>query len=389
MSILTKVLIGLVVVAVFPLLFFSAAVLKIQKSWRSEVTAIQQQVDKQVAANFDQIHGDRKARSERYVYGKLMDGKEGIEQREVALQNLKSGRGRFWYALRDNTLITTLNTPFKVQLVDENVESNQRNKMKTNEGIKDKSFIYLFQLRHDGTSDSSNRYVGEFVVEGLNPDATDGLIPLKPSQPLTQAQWDELTRGTDNWILYEFMPRDDHDVFSDLPEDEIRKMVPASVADEYAFDNKEPTDAMLNDPKFKPFIAEDPDTGAKKFLRTLRDYQQIFRNAALRTAEIHDRLVVVKKEKEYADRAKVQAEALNAALDARKVKLDAEKVVLEKELAVVQAHSQKLDALVAQVQQDLKTRLAENRALADEMAGRGKAKTAAVFSPENAAAQTP
>jgi hypothetical protein len=391
MSILTKVLIGLVVVAVFPLIFFSAAVLKVQKSWRSEIDKFQKAVDRQQAENYDRIHGDRKARVERYEVGKLLEGKEGIKQREVALENLKLGRGRFWYALSDANLINAAGSTMKVKLVDES-----RADIKGQHGIKDKAFLYLFQIKHDiadQTNIAGNRYLGEFVVEGLQLDAngvpTDNLLPLKPSHPLTQAQWDDLARGNDNWILYEYMPVDDHDVFSDLTEDEIRAILPNDVENEYVYDDKEPTDAVLNDPKLKLFVIEDPDTGAKKFLRPLRDYQQIFRNAALRMTEINDRLVVVKKEKEYADRAKTQAEALNTALDARKAKLDAEKAVLEKELAIVKAHAQKLDALLVQVQQDLKTRLAENRALADEMAGRGKAKTAALFSPDNAAAQTP
>lgn len=394
MSILTKVLIGLVVVAVFPLIFFSAAVLKVQKSWRSEIDKFQKAVDKQQAENYDRIHGDRKARVERYEVGKLMDGKEGIKQREVALENLKLGRGRFWYALSDIKLVNAAGSTMKVKLIDESGAN-----LVGQHGIKDKAFLYLFQIKHNisdqKTDLAGSRYLGEFVVEGLQLDGnglpTDNLLPLKPSHPLTQAQWDALSaRDNENWILYEYMPVDDHDVFSDLEDrEDIRRILPADVADEYVYDNQEPTDAVLNNPKLKPFVIEDPDTGAKKFLRPLRDYQQIFRNAALRMTEINDRLVVVKKEKEYADRAKTQAEALNTALDARKAKLEAEKTVLEKELAIVSAHAQKLDALLVQVQQDLKTRLAENRALADEMAGRGKAKTAVLFSPDNAAAQTP
>lgn len=396
MSILTKILIGLVVVAVFPLLFFAAATLKVQKSWREKLDVFQQTIAKEQEQNYELLHGDRKARTEQFVFGELIDGKEGIKQREVALESLKTGRGRFWYAQRDPNLIDPVAGTFKVKLLDDTVEAQQRADFKGQHGIKETSFLYLFQMPHDITAQTDiadRRYIGEFVVGTLPLDAdgvpTDSYVPLRPSHPMTQAQWDDLAKGSGSWVLYEHMPADDHDVYSDLTEEEIRQLLPDSVEKEYLLDNQEPTDEVLNDPNLKQFVAEDPDSGAKKFLRPLRDYQQVFRNAAIRLIEINDRLVIVKKEKEYADRAKLQAEALITALDARKVKLDAEKAQLDREYAVVQAHAEKLQVLLAQVQQDLQTRLAENRALADELAGRGKARTAAVFTPDNAAANTP
>ena len=393
MSILTKVLIGLVVTAVFPLLFFSAAALKVQHAWRDKLDEFQKTVEKEQAENFDLLHGDRKARVERYVYREPINGKEGVKQCEQALEALKTGRGRFWYAQRDPNLIDAAAGTFKAKLLDDSVDAQQRIDFKGQHGIKDKSFLYLFQLKHDGSDAPDNRYIGEFIVEGLQLDGdgmpTDSLLPLRPSQPMAMNQWDDLAKGSGSWILYEHMPGDDHDVYSDLTEDDIRAILPDSVEKEYVFDDKEPTDEVLNDAKLKQFVIEDPDTGVKKFLRPLRDYQQVFRNATLRMIEINDRLVVLKKEKEYADRAKLQAEGLITALDARQAKLVAEKALLDREQAVVQAHADKLQALLAQVQQDLKTRLAENRALAEELAGRGKGRTAAVFSPDNAAANTP
>lgn len=390
MSILTKVLIGLVVVAVFPLIYFAAAALKVQEAWRSKVQAFEKAVAQQQEQNFTLLHGDARARLERYVPGKPVNGTLGVEQYEAARDNLMLGRGRFWYATRLTDSIDPANGKFKIEVKDENVESNPRQPLVAH-GIKDKSFLYVFQLRHDGTSASDDRYVGEFIVDGLTLDAdgkpTDATIPLRPAVSMDAAKWTALGGGSGTWIIYEHMPIDDHDVFNNLPEDEVRASVPASVAAEYVNDDKPPSDEVLNNDKLKQFVVEDPATGAKKFLRPLRDYQQIFRNVALRAAEIEDRLVILKKEKAFADQAKVQAEQLITALGARKAKLDEENMKLDGELAVVRVHRDKLTAMLAQVEQDLQTRLAENRRLADELAGRSK--TAALFEPADAAARTP
>src|SRR5262249_41275115 len=155
------------------------------------------------------------------------------------------------------------------------------------------------------------------------------------------------------WIAYEYMPVDDHAVFSDLTVDEIRKRVPPEVADEYVYDDKPPTDEVLKNEKLKQFIVEDKDTGKKIFLRPLRDYQAIFRNVVLQLTEMNDRLVILNKEKQYADSAKTKAEELITSLDARKMKLEQERQLLAAELQLVETQRQKLDALVTQAEQDL------------------------------------
>lgn len=374
MSILSKILLGLVVIAVFPVLFFSAAVLKVQSAWRSHLAQFQQAIDKEKQENFDLLHGDARARVSQYKPGRPTEGKVGILQYQTALDNLKVGRGRYWYATRIGESFDPQAGRFKIKILDDDVENSGNRQPLKEHGIKDKAFLYLFQIKHDGTqSPGDDRYVGEFVVDGLTLDEngvpTDADVPLKPSLPLTDAQWTEVKGGSGIWLVYEYMPNDDHAVFNDLPEEEIRTRVPEAVAAEYMNDDKPPTDAVLNDEHLKQFVIEDKDTGTKLFLRPLRDYQAIFRNVALQVAEMNDRLVILNKEKEYADRAKVKVEQLIASLDARKAKLEAEKVLMASELQVVETQRAKLEALLAQVQQDLQTRLADNKRLAAELSG--------------------
>lgn len=392
MSLLTKILLGLVVVAVLPVMFFSAAVLRVNEKWRVSVMGFEKAVEAQEKQNFDKLHGDAKARVDRYIPGKPVNGVPGVKQNEVARDNLKLGRGRFWYAQPIGDSIDDAAGKFKISILDDNVEAGGNRQPLKEHNIKDRSFLYLFQLKHDGTPDTNDKYIGEFVVDGLTVGEdglpTDNNLPLKPSLPLTPDQWNVIKGNANQWLVYEHMPIDDHDVFNDLAEDDIKARLPDAVEEEYLNDDKAPSDAVLANDKLKQFVIEDKDSGAKKFLRPLRDYQQIFRNLALRTAEIADRVAVLKKEKEYADRAKLKAEEMIAAMNARQTKLQEEKVRLEAELKATREHSAQLDTLLAKLQQDLKTRLDENRRLADEIAGVNQ-KTAALDAAIEATARTP
>jgi hypothetical protein len=388
MSILTKVLMGLLIVAVLPLFYLTSAVMKVNNTWRLKVREFDKAVAVEKAQNFDKLHGDLKARVQTYEPGRVSSGNVGIRQLETALETLKLGRGRFWYAQRVNDSVDPATGKFKINMLDANIDDPNNRQPLVGSGLKDKSFVYVFQLRHDGVKASDDRYVGEFVVDGLAPDATDGFVPLRPSMPLDQNQWAALTGGSGQWIVYEHMPIDDHDVYSDLDESGISERVPRSVLEEYLNDKKPPTDAILNNEKLKQFVIEDKDTGAKIFLRPLRDYQQIFRNAASRMAEISDRVLVLKKEKEYADRAMEKTKALIASLDSRKAKLDEEKKLLDAELLVVRNQREKYDAALAEAKQQLAARLSENKRLAEELAGLGR-KTAALDGLGDAAARTP
>ena len=398
MSILTKILMGLVVVAVLPVLFFASAVLKVNNTWRISTANFEKAVEQQEKQNFDILHGDDKARVQIYTPGKLADGKFGTRQLEIVRDNLKLGRGRFWYATPVVDSLDQATGKFKINMLDSDVENTTRQPQKEH-GIKDRSFLYLFQANHDPQAPQDGaRYLGEFVVEGLAVDEngvpTDGLLPLKPSQPLTAEQMTKLMANPGQWVAYEHMPIDDHDLFNDLSEDEIQARLqtqglrPEIIA-EYVNDNKTPSDAVLNDPKLKEFIVEDKDSGTVKFLRPLRDYQQIFRSLALRATEIDDRVAILRKEWEFAKAGEANAIALIASLDARQAKLLEEKKLLEVELVAVRAHAEKLDALLAKTQQELQARLSENKRMADEIMGLDQKTAAWQRSAEQTVALTP
>ncbi|MCE9603599.1 MAG: hypothetical protein K8U03_01710 [Planctomycetia bacterium] len=385
MSILTKIMLGLVLIATFPTIYFAAGVLNLQGAWRTKVTEFEAARDKEQKLGAKLEYGSDEAQRLPYVPGKPLKPEQvlGVAQLETARNNLMLSTGRVWYATRVTESVNPETNSLKMMVYDTDVDNVQfgvaadsgGRKEQADHGFTDKTILYIFQMAHNGTRAPEDRYVGEFVISGL----IETNIPLKPARPLTPAQWDALRQGSSQWVVYDKMPLDSRDLFVGYTDEEIQQRVPAAVAAEYINDNQKPTEAVLNDEHLKQYVEEDKASKTKRFLRPLRDYDQIFRTGAVSLADMVDKLQILKKEKEYADRGKENAEKILTALDARKVKLEAEKAVVEAELAVIKEHSEKLTAAVEQMKQELSRLLADHKRRNEPPAAGGK--TAAVPSP--------
>ncbi|MGC3966145.1 MAG: hypothetical protein QM775_01865 [Pirellulales bacterium] len=237
---------------------------------------------------------------------------------------------------------------------------------------------------------SSDKYVGEFVVNGLPPGTNENIIPLKPALPLTTAQWDALkaSAATAQWVIYDKMPTDSRDVFVGLSEDEIRGIFSglakavgggdaefekrmAAVADEFIYDDQAPSKAITDRPELAEFVVTDGKQ--TRFLRPLRDYQTIFQTAAKRLTEMTDRIQVLSREKDFAVQALANLKDKTIpALDVRKVRIEKELALIDAELKVVQSLSMQLTTAIEKAKQEIVQGVLENRRLLQESAAGGK-----------------
>ncbi len=384
MSILTKVLLGLALVAIFPVLYLSAGVLNVNHAWRTKVEAFRAAVAAEEKALDDIEHGDFVARAAKLIPGMPEVGKTGVEQRRTVRDLLRARHGRVWYATRDAATIDEAAGTVTMRIFDGNLAGPSPLK---EHGITDKSFLYVFQLKHDGTPNpGQDRYVGEFVVNGLTVDATSKLpadekVPVKPSLPMGAEEWEAMRNGSGDWVVYDSMPADLRNPFLGLTDNEIRQRVPEAVAEEFIADDKPPTDAVRANPVLSQYVQKVTDekgNTTEKFLRPLRDYRQYFRDVAARSTELFDRITVLKKEQEYSLRALARTEDAKKALDLRKAQLDAELQALNRETAVAQAQVARLDAGVVQLRKELQDQLIANKRLLEAAAGQ---KTAALDRP--------
>lgn len=370
MSIFTKVLLGLVLIAAFPAIYLAAGVLSVQGAWRTKVAEFETALKAKQEANKLLEFGSDEARSLPYVPGKpLQPGQTlGVNQLEVARNTLLYQNGRIWYATRLTPSINPELGTVKMVVYDNdftNVNfggdptSGGRKELKEEKehGITNKMTVFIFQMKHNGERSATDRYIGEFVVDGL----IEANIPLKPARPFTAEQWEKLREGDGQWIVRDQMPNDVREAFIGMSEDEIRQRVGPELAPEYINDNQPATEAMIADEKLNKFIVGDDKTG-KKFMRPLNDYREIFRTADRELDEMKVKLQIEEGELAFAKAAEKNAMAISAALDVRKTALEADKVKIDDELKIVKDHSEKLAVAVEEMKQELSRLLQENKA---------------------------
>ena len=187
-------------------------------------------------------------------------------------------------------------------------------------GIEKKMVLFVFEDAERG------KYLGEFVVTNTN----NQQVELTPAMPEVQSDLNLISNSRGPWVFYEIMPADSHALFAQLKEPgQLKALLPESankdnpqeIREEYANDG----------------IKADSDNPGQKFVRSLRDYANVFR-AAFR-----------KRNRLLADKADLSTESTLVEAAAEGVQADvaaakAEKADLEKDLQGFQAD---LDALTA------------------------------------------
>jgi hypothetical protein len=144
-------------------------------------------------------------------------------------------------------------------------------------GLSADAVVYVFE---DGPPIPSGtgpgrQYLGEFrVVQVAGQDVT-----LTPSLELAGYQLQRLAASRGPWVIYETMPLDQHHLFADKTEEELRRLLPAASIDEYLRHGKETTaaDGPLRKAGYDDAgkrIAPDEQAGATKtvYRRRIRDY---------------------------------------------------------------------------------------------------------------------
>lgn len=377
MSILTKVLIGLVIVSVFPVMYLAASVLNVQTEWHKKVRDLQVALAKQQKEHDLLLHGDFQSQTKELVPGKPVVGTPGLVQWRTARDNMMRGASRVWYGRPQAASISPDTGTLKFEVFDDQVNFDMSARAPlTEHGMLDKMVLYVFQVKHSAEpTPGSDKYLGEFVVNGLPPGTNEPIIPLKPALPLTAGEWDALktSAAAAQWIVFDKMPVDSHDVFTGVSEDEIRKLIPAGSVDEYLNDNQAPTAAVTANPELGKNIVTDPVTKKATFVRPLREYQIIFASARTRMADMNDRLQILVKEKQYAEQALVNLKDVTIpALDARKTRLEKEVALVDAELKVVTEHVAKLTEAIDQSQKQIVQLLLENKRKLEQKEPEGK-----------------
>jgi hypothetical protein len=271
MSIWNKVLVGVICFVCLGYFYAAARTLKTHQHWQEAAKKLENRIEQVSKQNERLANVD-------------------IRERRIALSQLLLDRGRVWYKCdpkvkvdaKDNSVVVTMTIESQDPL-----------------NIADNTMLYAFE---EADVQKKGRYLGEFKV--TKADAKQKTVVLVPSIPLTERQLAHLQTAQRPWDVYESMPRDNHEIFASLTDQEKEALLPAESRQEYVDDGK----------------------GDK--VRRLRDYQVLFSILHLRRTLLVDQVAATNLDLKLVKDALAQAEQQETA-----AKKDVEDTKIEVELA--------------------------------------------------------
>lgn len=244
-------------------------------------------------------------------------------------------------------------------------------------GLEPDSIVYVFEQGPlEGSEQMAPRhYLGEFRVESV--EGRQAVLDALDQLELDDHATERLINSRGPWIIYESMPADSRDLFAGLDEETLRKLLPASVIEEYVRDG---TPATPDDPPARlqgvdadgnlvPPDAEDKAV-AKQYRRRLRDYAMLLADLEANRAEL-----IAREQAITSDIAKLEA-ALKGAEEIREYREEEitkwrhDLAAVERERKAIEAHASTLQSQVDKATRLLEATLRENAQLAQVRASK-------------------
>ena len=335
-------LVFMVIVASGFFWYLAAATLKIQHSYGALVNKLEAELATEQKASQVLKDGASAAGKDEAVLAALRQENEaftaGLRELEVELHNATVGRGRVWTGVRpnapaaDGTTTVAIETPAP-------------------HGLHAKSVVYVFE---EGTVADGANYLGEFVVT----EAGEGVATLTPAISFTPAAQERLNNSNSDWIVYELMPVDRHDIFTVLPADELRALLPERSVEEYLKDGQP---AEADDPADLVVTRKVDGEEQQFYQRRLRDYATQFHELQMQFYVLQN--LIEQKEKDNLLLEQTVAKT-NADIELRKVEADnlaSDLKRFQEEVEIVKTHLERVTTVADRLQDMAKTLLADVR----------------------------
>jgi len=214
MSIWNKILVGFIFVASVAFFYMAMRTLKTHQYWRESVQKHEKKIQEVEDENYKLVEGDEE----------VEDAELGIKQLRFELHKLMIDRGRVWYRCKPAqanpqtgqvAVTTDLPIPHKITA---------------------KTVLYVFEEADvdQGNPAQSGHYLGEFKVT----DVGETQVQLAPAMKMDDEELQLMAASRGPWTLYEKMPIDNHEIFADLDEAELEKLLPKENLPEYVNDGQ-------------------------------------------------------------------------------------------------------------------------------------------------------
>jgi uncharacterized membrane-anchored protein YhcB (DUF1043 family) len=229
-------------------------------------------------------------------------------------------------------------------------------------GLSKDTIVYAFETGNANPNEPAGgrQYLGEFrVVETKETGAV-----LEPVGILDQRTGERLARSQGPWSLYETMPVDRYKTFAGIGEEDLRKLLPASVVEQFI---RHGQDANANDHPNNIKVRED---GTKEFKRPLVDYAYLFSELARQKVVLMARIEAVTEDNAKLTAALESAEKLSAFREDQKKLMKADLAGMKKDRAAIEAHLEAVNKQLENARHLIDDFLAANAELAKDLAAR-------------------
>lgn len=311
MSIWNKVLIGLVLVATLAFFVFAARTLKTHAVWKEAI-----------AKHEDAIEAMKQKNQE------LLNGKQGIRQLKLQLEELTNNRPRIWSGC------TPRNVNAQTGAVAVAVESP------TPHQIAAKSVLYVFD---ENDVAQGGRYLGKFTVNQV----ADKQVELQPAYSVNPAEIARMQQSRGPWSLYENLPVDEHALLAGMDEAAKQAMFPPTTVEEYLQDGQD-------------------EQGEWK--RKLRDYKVLFDLHYRQRADRVKQIEAATRDLQYLTTAVAGQEEQKKYFEGMLATLKEKLKTAQAELTAVTAHQKAVEERLAAMKAAIEQLSQQNRAAVAQLA---------------------
>lgn len=359
MTILSKILVGFVMLAGIIFFYFAARTLKTHQSFRERFESYNSKVE------------NEKKRQHQFKEGGADPKVDlGLRQAKAELNRLLTLRGHVWtqclpsVPAPDRRIAVTIGKPKPHRIVPPTGP--------------DKAPVLVHVFEEKSAKDGG-KYIGEFRVIQASQNPEENSIVIIPVLPTKVEDYelrkDEiaafdklLAESTDpargnTWVLHDVMPVDSHEAFAGLQPDQYEGLIPESSRDSYQRDGSE---AKADDPEANKVT---DDKGNVIFQRTLHDYGVLFREYQRLYTGFRDQLDGIRRDNAFVktaieDQETAEIAFIDKQIEEAKMQLaraEAEKKAADDHLAAVETELKRL-------QDGVKTALESIQKDSDELA---------------------
>ncbi len=328
-------MVGLILLASLAFFHAAARTVKTYQFWADKADKFEKKL---ASVNADIVRLRKADRDHPLDDSTIGSTKLGVEQLRIDLGRVLANRGRVWTKCDKEKASSD---PQKPGILDVTVSTEDSATFAKN------MVLYAFE---EGDEQSPGKYLGEFRVDAVSDKrvvlASTSQMVKSDDPKVFKSLADNVYENKTPWVLYEMMPTDEHEAFTNLTEDQ-KKWIPK----EYAEDGKLGADGKTIE-----------------FSRPLRDYLTIFRDYEMYRTVFADRMASAVRDQAYLAEADKQVKEEQAAMGKERAKVQGEKQRADAERAAVASHYNALQRMLESNQLAVKAAIARNVQSAQEIA---------------------